>query len=81
MKNMVEDRFDDISVAITNNRREIELDLIRGQKLAMLNKARSAQTPLLLSDTGLGSNLDRNSLRWPTNNQEEGISDVEDLRS
>ncbi len=28
MKNIVEDRFDDINIAITNNRREIELNLM-----------------------------------------------------
>lgn len=29
MKNMVKDRFDDIGAAITNNRGEIEVDLMR----------------------------------------------------
>lgn len=65
MKNMVEDRFDDISAAITNSGGEIELDLMGKRKLATPNEAGSAQAPLLLSDTSLGGNLDGNSPPWP----------------
>lgn len=81
MKNMVEDRFDDIGAAITNSGGEIELDLMGKQKSAIPNEAGSSQAPLLLSETGFDGNLDANSLPWPTDNEEGEISDVEDLGS
>lgn len=36
---MIEDRFDNIAIAITNNREEIEVDFMEKQKLATLNEA------------------------------------------
>lgn len=81
MKNMVEDGFDDIGAAITNSRGEIELDLMGKQKSATPNEAGSSQAPLLPPETGLNGNLDANSPPWPTDDEEEEISDVEDLES
>lgn len=81
MKNMVEDRFDDIGAAITNSGGEIELDLMGKRKSATPNEAGSSQAPLLPPDTSLDGNLDGNSPHWPTDNEEEEISDVEDLGS
>ena len=78
---MIEDRFDDIGAAITNSRGEIELDLMGKRKSATHNEAGSLQAPLLPPDTGLDGDLDGNSPPWPTNDKEEEISDVEDLKS
>lgn len=80
MKSMVEDRFDDIGVAITNSGGEIELDLMRKRKCATPNEAESSQAPLLPSDTGPDGNLG-NSPPWPTDDEEDKISDVKDLGS
>ena len=81
MKNMVEDRFDDIGAAITNSGGEIELDLMGKRKSATPDEAGSAQAPLLPSNTGLDGNLGGNSPPWPIDDEEEDISDVEDLGS
>ena len=80
MKNMVEDRFDDIGAAITNSGGEIEVDLMGKRKSATPNEAGNPQAPLP-PDTGLDGNLDGNSPPWPSNNEEDDISDVEDLGS
>lgn len=80
MKSMVEDRFDDIGAAITNSGGEIELDLMGKRKSATFNEAESSQAPLLPSDTGPDGNLG-NSPPWPTDDEEDEISDVEDLGS
>lgn len=78
---MVEDRFNDIGAAITNSGGEIELDLMRKRKSAIPNEAGSSQALLLPPDTSFNGNLDGKSPPWPTDNVEEEISDVEDLRS
>lgn len=80
MKSMVEDRFDDIGAAITNSGGEIELDLMGKRKSATPNEAESSQAPLLPSDTGPDGNLG-NSPPWPTDDEEDEISNVEDLGS
>lgn len=39
IKNIVKNRFDNIDIAITNNRREIEINLMKKQKSAILNES------------------------------------------
>lgn len=56
---MVEHKFDDISAAINNSGREIELDLMEKQKLVISNKTKSSQALLLPPNTSLNDNLDR----------------------
>ncbi len=51
------------------------------QKLAIPNEAGSSQALLLPPDTSFNDNLDGNSPPWPTDDEEEEISDVEDLES
>ena len=80
MKNIVEDRFDDIGAAITNSGREIEIDLMEKQKSATPNKAGNPQA-LLLPNTILDGNLDGNSPLWPLDNEEDNINNVENLGS
>lgn len=80
MKNIIKNRFDNINTVITNNRGEIKINLIKKLKLTTSNTNKNSEA-LLLSDTGLDSNLNRNSPSWPSNNKEENISDVEDLRN
>lgn len=78
MKNMVEDRFDDIDTAITNSRGEIEVDFLEKRKSAISNEVGNPQAPLS-PDTDLDTNLDENCPPWPSNNEEDNISDIEDL--
>ena len=47
MKDMVEDKFDDIGAAITNIGGEIELDLMGSRKSAVPNDVGSSPVPLL----------------------------------
>lgn len=60
MKNIVKDRFDTIGIVITNNRGEIEINLMEKLKLTISNIDRNSKA-LLPSDTGLDSNFNKNS--------------------
>lgn len=48
--------------------------------MVILNKTGNLQAPLL-PDTGLNSNLDRNSSLLPSNNGKNNISNIKDLKS
>lgn len=80
MKNMVENRFDDIVKVIINNGGKIEIDFIEKQILVTLNKNRNLQAPLLL-DISLNNNLNRNSSIQLSNNGKDNNSDAKNLRS
>lgn len=82
MKNMVEDRFDDIGAAITNSGGEIELDLMGGRKSAILDVDNPPVPPLPPENMDLERNRE-NSPLWPTDNEleEDETSDVEELKS
>lgn len=59
---MVKDKFNNISAAITNNKRKIKLNLIKNKKLAKFNKLESLQLPLLPPYIGFDNIFDANSL-------------------
>lgn len=77
-KNMVEDRFDNINITITNSKGEIQMNLIRKQKSTISNKAGNSQI-LLPLDTGQYSNLDRNSSPWLSDNEKDNINNINNL--
>lgn len=58
---MVKDRFNNICTAITNNKREIEVDLMGKQKSAIFNTVGNSQA-LLLLDIALNDNLTKITL-------------------
>lgn len=53
---------------------------MRKQKLATPNEIKNLQASLLLN-TNLDDNLNRISLFWLSDNEEDNISDIEDLGS
>lgn len=90
MKNILENRFDNIDVVITKIWREIKLYLREKQKLIIANKAKSAPALLLSSNIGspaslgkrtLRTNFDKNYFLRFKNDEEEEISNIKNLES
>ena len=81
MKNILENRFNNIDVVITKIWREIKLYLREKQKSIIANKAKSALALLLSSNISSKTKFDKNySLRFK-NDEEEEISNIKNLES